>query len=108
MDSVPHTVNTVSDLTVDTINSVPATINSFTNLGVEGIREAPANTVRVISQTPGQVVNLGSSAINTVGQVPFTAFRFTGNALRAGATALTRTPAAITNFADNAVSSGKI
>merc|ERR1719486_69418 len=87
VDSVPQTVNAVSDLTVDSINSFP-------NFGVAGIRDAPANTVRVISQTPGQVVNLGSSAINTVGQVPFTAIRFTGNALRAGATALTRTPAA--------------
>jgi len=106
VDSVPHTVNTVSDLTVDTINSVPSTLNTVTNLGVAGIRDAPANTVRVISQTPGQVVNLGSSAINTVGQVPFSAFRFTGNALRAGATALTRTPTAFTNLADSAVTSG--
>lgn len=102
VDSVPHTVNAVSDLTVDTINSVPNTFNAITNLGVAGIRDAPANTVRVISQTPGQVVNLGNSAFNTVGQVPFTAFRFTGNALRAGATALTRTPAAFST----AVNSG--
>ena len=101
---MPHTVNTVSDLTVDTINSVPSTLNTFTNFGVAGIREAPANTVRVISETPRQVVNLGSSAINTVGQVPVTAFRFTGNALRAGASALTRTPAAFTS----AVNSGKM
>merc|ERR1719150_1582856 len=103
VDSVPQTVNTVSDLTID---SVPSTLNTITNFGVAGIRDAPANTVRVISQTPGQVVNLGSSAINTVGQVPFTAFRVTGNALRAGASALTRTPAVVSNFADTAVSSG--
>ena len=104
MDSVPNTVNSVSDLTVDTINSVPSSLNTFTNLGVAGIRDVPANTVRVISQTPSQVVNLGSSAINTVGQVPFTAFRVTGDALRAGASALTRTPTAFTNV----VNSGKI
>jgi len=102
VDSVPHTVNAVSDLTVDTINSVPNTFNAITNLGVAGIRDAPANTVRVISQTPGQVVSLGNSAFNTVGQVPVTAFRFTGNALRAGASALGRTPAAF----NSAVNSG--
>merc|ERR1719145_110193 len=97
VDSVPQTVNTVSDLTVDTINAVPATFSNIAN---------PANTVRVISQTPGQVVNLGNSAFNTVRQVPFTAFRVTGSALRAGASAITRTPAAVTSFADSAVSSG--
>merc|ERR1719216_214655 len=101
VDSVPNTVNAVSDLTVDTINSVPNTFNTFTNLGANGIRTAPANTVRVISQTPVQVVNLGSSAINTVGQVPFTAFRVTGDALRAGASALTRTPTAFTNVVNS-------
>ena len=99
VDSVPQTVNAVSDITVDTINAVPTTFNTFAN---------PANTVRVISQTPGQVVNLGNSAFNTVGQVPFTAFRVTGNALRAGANVFTRTPAVVSNFADTAVSSGKI
>merc|ERR1719242_2243073 len=96
VDSVPQTVNAVSDITIDTINAVPTTFNT------------PANPVRVISQTPGQVVNLGNSAFNTVGQVPFTAFRVTGNALRAGANVFTRTPAVVSNFADTAVSSGKI
>merc|ERR1719278_1730778 len=82
--SVPDALNVVSDAAVSGVDSVPNTVpssfNTFTNLGVAGIRDVPANTVRVISQTPSQVVNLGSSAINTVGQVPFPAFRVTGDA----------------------------
>ena len=112
---VPQTVNTVSDLTVDTINTVPQTINTVTDLGVDSIRNAPTNTIRLvngvptaIAQTPAQVVNLGTGAITTVGQVPFTAFRATGNALRAGANVLTRAPTSFTNFADSAVNTGEI
>merc|ERR1719278_1454193 len=97
VDSVPQTVNTASDFTVSTINSVPSTFSNIAN---------PAHTVRVISETPGQVVSLGNSAFNTVSRVPFTAFRVGGTALRAGASAFTRTPAAVTSFADTAVSSG--
>ena len=111
---VPNTVNTVSDFTVNTINTVPNTINTVTDFGVNSIRDAPANTIRfvnqvptAIAQTPGQVVNIGTGAFNTVSQVPFTAFRATGNALRAGANVLTRTPTAVTSFADSAVNTGQ-
>merc|ERR1712227_965751 len=110
---VPQTVDTVSDFTVDTINTVPQTINTVTDFGVDSIRNAPSNTIRLvngvptaIAQTPAQVVNLGTGAISTVGQVPFTAFRATGNALRAGATVLTRAPTSFSNFADSAVNTG--
>ena len=110
---VPQTVNTVSDLTVNTINTVPETINTVTDFGVDSIRNAPSNTIRLvngvptaIAQTPAQVVNLGTGAITTVGQVPFTAFRATGNALRAGANVLTRAPTSFSNFADSAVNTG--
>ena len=111
---VPQTVDTVSDFTVDTIKTVPQTINTVTDFGVDSIRNAPSNTIRLvngvptaIAQTPAQVVNLGTGAISTVGQVPFTAFRATGNALRAGATVLTRAPTSFSNFADSAVNTGK-
>ena len=63
-------------------------------------------TLNILFQTPGTFVNLGSGAINTVSQVPATAFRATGNALRAGANVLTRTPTAVGTFADSAVSTG--
>merc|ERR1711982_12908 len=121
--SVPEAVNTVSDTavsgvnivpqTVNTINTVPETINTVTDFGVDSIRNAPSNTIRLvngvptaIAQTPAQVVNLGTVAITTVGQVPFTAFRATGNALRAGANVLTRAPTSFSNFADSAVNTG--
>merc|ERR1719515_185820 len=95
------------------VHSVPEAINTVTDFGVDSIRNAPSNTIRLvngvptaIAQTPAQVVNLGTGAITTVGQVPFTAFRATGNALRAGANVLTRAPTSFSNFADSAVNTG--
>merc|ERR1719188_1122466 len=68
--AVPDALNVVSDAAVSGVDSVPHTVNTVSDLTVD--------------------------TINSVGQVPVTAFRVTGNALRAGASALTRTPAAFT------------
>merc|ERR1711963_1045978 len=113
--SVPEAVNTVSDTAVSGVNIVPQTVNTVSDLTVNTINTVPEtfNTIRLvngvptaIAQTPSQVVNLGTGAISTVGQVPFTAFRATGNALRAGANVLTRAPTSFSNFADSAVNTG--
>lgn len=107
---VPQTISTVSDFTVDSINSVPQTINTVTDLGVTNIRNAPANTIRFVNgvpealvRTPGQVVNLGTGAFNTVGAV---GSRVPATAIQVGANAIRQTPQAFVNFGGSVVNSG--
>merc|ERR1712045_271 len=110
---VPDTISTVSDFTVDSINAVPETINTVTDFGVTNIRNAPANTIRFVNgvpgalvRTPGQVVNLGTGAFNTVGAVGSRVPAATGTAIQVGADAIRQTPQAFVDFGGRVVSSG--
>merc|ERR1712066_1179492 len=110
---VPETISTVSDFTVNSINAVPETINTVTDFGVTNIRNAPANTIRFVNgvpgalvRTPGQVVNLGTGAFNTVGAVGSRVPAATGTAIQVGADAIRQTPQAFVNFGGRVVSSG--
>jgi len=107
---VPNTISTVSDFTVDSINSVPQTINTVSDFTVDNIRNAPANTIRFVNgvpgalvRTPAQVVNLGTGAFNTVGEV---GSRVPVTAIQVGADAIRQTPQAFVDFGGRVVSSG--